>query len=71
VALQGEIGVSTVCSVYADRPSPCREVQIGDEKCQRARSRHGLSALPAQAQSGEETPRKPDSRASSASSAAA
>lgn len=71
VALQGEIGVSTACSVYADRPPPCREVQVGDEKCQRARARHGLSALPAQAQSDEETSRKLASRASSASSAAA
>lgn len=71
VALQGEIGGPTSCSAYADRPPPCREVQVGDDKCQRARARHGLSALPAQVHPDEETPRKPDSRASSASSAAA
>ncbi|CAN7494023.1 YkgJ family cysteine cluster protein [Massilia sp. LjRoot122] len=33
------------CGVYAHRPSPCREVQIGDEKCERARAKHGLPAL--------------------------
>jgi Fe-S-cluster containining protein len=35
------------CGVYAQRPSPCREVQPGDDKCRRARGRHGLPALPA------------------------
>lgn len=35
------------CAVYPQRPDPCREVQPGDDKCQRARARHGLSALPA------------------------
>jgi Fe-S-cluster containining protein len=34
------------CAVYASRPSPCREVEPGDEKCQRARARHGLPLLP-------------------------
>jgi uncharacterized protein len=33
------------CGVYEDRPSPCREVQIGDEKCARARTRHKLVPL--------------------------
>lgn len=33
------------CGVYAQRPSPCREVQVGDDKCMRARARHGLPAL--------------------------
>jgi Fe-S-cluster containining protein len=33
------------CSVYERRPEPCREVQVGDEKCRRARARHGLAAL--------------------------
>lgn len=33
------------CSVYAQRPAPCREVQIGDAKCRQARARHGLPAL--------------------------
>jgi Fe-S-cluster containining protein len=34
------------CGVYASRPSPCREVQVGDDKCNRARARHGMSPLP-------------------------
>lgn len=38
----------TVCSVYAQRPEPCREVQIGDAKCLRARAHHGLPPLGAQ-----------------------
>ena len=33
------------CGVYAHRPSPCREVQVGDEKCARARGKHGLPAV--------------------------
>ncbi|WP_081897387.1 YkgJ family cysteine cluster protein [Massilia sp. BSC265] len=33
------------CGVYPYRPSPCREVQMGDEKCARARELHGLPAL--------------------------
>lgn len=46
-ALQGTAGGPVACSVYAQRPAPCREVQPGDEKCERARSRHGLAPLPA------------------------
>ena len=34
------------CGVYEHRPSPCREVDIGDDKCTRARARHGLAPLP-------------------------
>lgn len=45
VALQGDIGVAVACGVYAQRPTPCREVEAGDEKCQRARARHGLPPL--------------------------
>lgn len=33
------------CRVYEQRPDPCREVQIGDDKCLQARARHGLPAL--------------------------
>jgi Fe-S-cluster containining protein len=33
------------CAIYPQRPSPCREVQIGDQKCKQARARHGLPAL--------------------------
>ena len=45
VALQGEVGKQVTCLVYSARPSPCRELQPGDEKCKRARARHGLDPL--------------------------
>jgi len=44
-ALQGEIGKQLACLVYSARPSPCRELQPGDEKCTRARAKHGLAPL--------------------------
>jgi uncharacterized protein len=44
-ALTGEIGGQVGCSAYALRPPACREVQAGDDKCQRARQRHGLPPL--------------------------
>jgi uncharacterized protein len=44
-ALEGEIGGQVTCRVYAARPSPCREVQPGDEKCNQARARHGLKPI--------------------------
>ena len=44
-ALQGEVGKEVRCTVYAGRPSPCREVQPGSEQCNRARVRHGLSEI--------------------------
>jgi Fe-S-cluster containining protein len=34
------------CAIYPQRPDPCREVQPGDEKCQRARRHHGLPPFP-------------------------
>ena len=52
VALVGEVGKQVSCSIYAVRPSPCREfgqladVGIYEEACNRARSRHGLPPLP-------------------------
>jgi Fe-S-cluster containining protein len=33
------------CGVYAHRPSPCRDVAVGDDKCLRARALHGLRPL--------------------------
>lgn len=51
IALQGEIGVSVRCGIYAGRPSPCRDfapyaaLGIGEDACDRARSRHGLAPL--------------------------
>ncbi|MDX5626825.1 MULTISPECIES: YkgJ family cysteine cluster protein [unclassified Brenneria] len=52
VALKGEIGENVSCSIYSDRPSPCREfMQSGEngrinEACDRARARYGLPPLP-------------------------
>ncbi len=44
-ALQGEVGELVGCMVYASRPSPCHEVQVGDSQCNKARQRHALPAL--------------------------
>ncbi len=44
-ALAGEIGKAVVCTLYARRPSPCRELEPGDAQCARARKRHRLPAL--------------------------
>ena len=44
-ALEGTIGREVACRVYAARPSPCREVEPGDDKCRRARALHGLPPL--------------------------
>jgi Fe-S-cluster containining protein len=44
-ALQGAVGAEVACGVYSNRPSPCRELQPGDEKCNKARLRHGLAPL--------------------------
>jgi Fe-S-cluster containining protein len=46
-ALEGRVGEAATCRVYAQRPEPCRELQAGDDKCRRARERHGLPALAA------------------------
>jgi Fe-S-cluster containining protein len=43
--LEGSIGSRTSCSVYASRPSPCREVMPGDAHCLKARAAHGLPPL--------------------------
>lgn len=45
-ALAGPIGGETRCTVYPQRPSPCHELQPGEDKCNRARARYGLPALP-------------------------
>jgi uncharacterized protein len=47
-ALHGKVGEEVVCTIYATRPSPCREVQPGDEQCNRARAAHGLAPLEGQ-----------------------
>ncbi|WP_296943661.1 YkgJ family cysteine cluster protein [uncultured Massilia sp.] len=45
-ALETGPGGAVACRVYPHRPSPCREVEPGDETCRRARARHGLAPLP-------------------------
>jgi Fe-S-cluster containining protein len=45
-ALSGAIGAAVTCSAYEQRPSPCREVQVGDARCLQARAHHGLAPLP-------------------------
>lgn len=51
LALEGEVGVAVRCSLYAQRPSPCREFNpqadlgVADQACARARRRHGLPPL--------------------------
>jgi Fe-S-cluster containining protein len=50
-ALMGTVGEAVSCSIYADRPSPCRELAPSwvdgrrSEKCDRARAAHGLPPL--------------------------
>jgi Fe-S-cluster containining protein len=43
VALRGTPGRVTTCSIYDDRPSPCRTVQPGDEMCKLYRFAHGVA----------------------------
>lgn len=51
VALQGTIGVEVSCTIYAQRPTPCREFAPaadaghGDARCADARRLHGLPPL--------------------------
>ncbi|BBQ84232.1 MULTISPECIES: YkgJ family cysteine cluster protein [Enterobacteriaceae] len=50
-ALSGTIGDSVSCTIYAHRPSPCREFAMSgengelNEACNRARARYGLPPL--------------------------
>ena len=43
LGLRGELGVEVECSIYRERPSPCRRVQPGDSQCLRARTEHGIT----------------------------
>ena len=51
VALQGTLGVDASCSIYQNRPSPCRAIAPdagvgrGDAACGDARRLHGLPPL--------------------------
>ena len=50
-ALAGVIGQRVRCTIYAHRPSPCRDfapyaaLGLGEDACDRARARHGLPPL--------------------------
>lgn len=41
-ALQGEINKQVSCSIYENRPTPCREFTAGDARCYEARVKHGV-----------------------------
>lgn len=51
VALKGKIGEHVSCSIYFQRPSPCRNFEASyenghkNERCDRAREGHGLKPL--------------------------
>jgi uncharacterized protein len=51
IALQGNIGSAAHCAIYAQRPSPCRDLNASYEngehspQCDRAREKYGLPAL--------------------------
>jgi uncharacterized protein len=51
VALDGAVGGPVACRIYADRPSPCRELTasftfgVREDHCDLARSKHGLPPL--------------------------
>jgi len=42
LALRGRVGEKVRCTIYADRPLPCRKVEAGSALCQRYRRSHGL-----------------------------
>lgn len=42
IALQGEVGQQVSCGIYELRSSSCKEVQIGDSQCNKARYAHGF-----------------------------
>lgn len=45
VALTGEVGRGTACSIYGLRPDVCRTCEPGDEACTIARSRFGFALI--------------------------
>jgi Fe-S-cluster containining protein len=42
VALSGEVGVATACTIYDVRPQVCRACLPGDDACRMARQHFGL-----------------------------
>jgi len=47
VALIGRCGKQSICSIYAQRPSACQQFEMGTDRCNEARLRHGLPPLDA------------------------
>lgn len=45
VALEGEVGQSVRCAIYAQRSTTCRDFEAGSERCHAARQKHGLAQL--------------------------
>jgi Fe-S-cluster containining protein len=51
IALQGVVGEQTHCTIYAQRPSPCRDLKASYEngahspQCDRAREKYNLPPL--------------------------
>jgi uncharacterized protein len=51
IALTGEIGKNVGCSIYHNRPTPCREFPVWEEngranaKCNELRQKHGLPTI--------------------------
>jgi Fe-S-cluster containining protein len=46
LALAGEIGKTTRCTIYEMRPQVCRSCMPGDDACLMARARHRLYDMP-------------------------
>jgi hypothetical protein len=42
LALRGRVGSQVTCTIYADRPTPCRSVESGSDLCRRYRRARGL-----------------------------
>ena len=42
IALQGEVGKQVSCGMYEQRSSSCKEVQIADAQCNKARIAHKM-----------------------------
>jgi Fe-S-cluster containining protein len=42
LALAGTVGDAVTCTVYENRPAPCREFENGSSPCRRARLSAGI-----------------------------
>ena len=51
IALEGEVGHCVACTIYANRPTPCRDFPVSwsngeaNEECDKARSAWGLPPI--------------------------